>query len=335
MSEQNLSTQLGLPSLTKGGLPLFTFSATANRRTVGADIGAGSSQINDNSKKQYQIVDNLFVSHGSMTWTFGFELNQQSLDTLQYNFAAGGRYGFRYNQTSSNGGSTGDGGIVWASFLEGAINDNLLATSVVPYSYSWRSAAGFIQNDWKVRPNLTLNLGVRYSLQIPRAEANNLQGYYVPAKAQSMPMLYDYSKTTPLAATSISQVRVVAGGGGAAANGTTLNLPTPVSSVSVVPFAYSGVSGNSIFMAPINWTDFEPRLGLAYVPRLRGLNNFVIGGRYGLSHVAVTARTGAPLPNFGGPQALPSANTAFAQTLSGKDRKSTRLNSSHLGISYA
>ena len=317
MSGQNLSTQLGLPSLTKGGLPLFTFSATLNRRTVGADIGAGSSQINDNSERQYQIVDNLFVSHGSMTWTFGFELNQQNLDTLQYNFAAGGRYGFRYNQTTSNGGSTGDGGIVWASFLEGAINDNLLATSVVPYGYSWRGAAGFIQNDWKVRPNLTLNLGVRYSLQIPRAEANNLQGYYVPAKAQSMPILYDYSKNTPVAATSIAQVRVVAGGGGAAANGSTLNLPTPISSVSVVPFAYSGVSGNSTFMAPINWTDFEPRFGLAYVPRLRGLNNFVIRGGYGLSHVPLTGENRQPLPNFGGPQILPSANIAFAQTLSG------------------
>src|SRR5947208_8659399 len=189
MSGQNLSTQLGLPSLTKGGLPLFTFSATANRRTVGADIGAGSSQINDNSEKQYQIVDNLFVSRGSMTWTFGFELNQQSLETLQYNFAAGGRYGFRYNQTSSNGGFTGDGGIVWATFLQGVINDNLLATSLVPYSYTWRNAAGFLQNDWKVRPNLTLNPGLRYSLQIPRAESNNIHCLLTPSRAENSTIL--------------------------------------------------------------------------------------------------------------------------------------------------
>src|SRR5207245_9443553 len=112
-----------------------------------------------------------------------------------------------------------------------------------------------------------------------------------------MPILYDYSKTTSVAATSISQVRIVAGGGGAAANGSTLNLPTPISSVSVVPFAYSGVSGNSIFMAPINWTDFEPRFGLAYVPRLRGLNNFVLRRCFGPTHVPLTGEYHQTRPN--------------------------------------
>jgi len=306
MSGRNLSTELGLPSLTKGGLPLFTVSAAANRRTLGADIGAGSSQINDNSEKQYQVLDNLFISHGNMTWTIGFELNQQNLDTLQYNFAAGGRYGFRFNQTSSNGGTSGAGGIVWASLLEGVINDNLLATSLVPYHYSWRGAAGFVQNDWKIRPNLTLNLGVRYSLQIPRDESNNLQGYFLPAKAQHFPIVDANGNPTTL-----TSVRLVAGGTG------TLNLPTPLQSIPVPPFAYSGVGGNSIYVTPINWTDFEPRFGFAYAPRIFGLNNFVIRGGYGISHVPLTGQNRQPIPNFGGPAALPSLDPNSAQTLSG------------------
>ena len=305
MSGRNLSTELGLPSLTKGGLPLFTFSAAANRRTLGADIGAGNSQINDNSEKQYQVVDNLFITHGSMTWSIGFELNQKSLDMIQYNFGAGGRYGFRFNQTSSTGGSTSAGGIVWASFLEGVVNDNLLANAFIPYSYTWRNAAGFVQNDWKVRPNLTVNLGLRYSLQIPRGEANNYQGYYLPAAAQSFPVLDASGQPTTL-----TSVTLVSGGS------STLILPTPISSVAVLPFAHSGLSGNSRFISPINWADFEPRFGFAYTPHLLGAKNLVFRGGYGLSHVPLTGQNRQPIPSFGGPSQQNQMDVNYATRLS-------------------
>jgi outer membrane receptor protein involved in Fe transport len=48
------------------------------------------------------------------------------------------------------------------------------------YYYYWKSGAAFVQNDWRIKPNLTLNLGLRYSLQLPRAEKNNLQGAFRP-----------------------------------------------------------------------------------------------------------------------------------------------------------
>ncbi len=305
MSGRNLSTELGLPNLTKGGLPLFTFGFAANRRTNGADIGAGSSQINDNSETQYQIVDNLFITLGNMTWSIGFDLGRQTLNTLQYNFAAGGRYGFRYNQTSSNGGASGSGGIVFASFLEGAINDNLLATAIIPYSYQWKNAAVFVQNDWKVRPNLTINLGLRYSLQGPRTEAHNLQGYFVPSKGQAFPILD--AKGNPATLTEVTTL---------GSNPTKLKLSTPISSVYAPAFAYSGVAGNSRYQTPINWADFEPRFGFAYTPRLFGLSKFVLRGGYGLSHAPLTGQNRQPIPNFGGFTNLNPVSSDFAMRLS-------------------
>jgi outer membrane receptor protein involved in Fe transport len=57
---------------------------------------------------------------------------------------------------------------------------------IIDYDYRWKSYAGFVQNDWRIRPNLTLNLGMRYSLQTPRAEAHNLQGVFRTDLAQTV-----------------------------------------------------------------------------------------------------------------------------------------------------
>ena len=56
----------------------------------------------------------------------------------------------------------------------------------VPYYYRWNSGAAFIQDDWKIRPGLTLNIGLRYSIQMPRTEKYNNQGVFRPDLAQQV-----------------------------------------------------------------------------------------------------------------------------------------------------
>ena len=266
---QNLSTQLGLPSLTKGGLPGITFD-TLN---AFAGIAGEGSTLNDNDEEQYQIADNLYISHGKMTWTTGVLLAKDALNVTNYFGAAGGRYDFRFVQTDSNGTSRTDGNS-FASFLLGVPNDVLLADTVIPYHYRWESLGAFVQNDWKVRPNLTLNLGLRYSLQLPRTETNNLQGVFLPSMAQTIPL------PNPITLPGIGTL--------------------PVTSVTVPPFAFSGMGGRSAHLTPVNYMDFEPRFGFAYSPHWFGWNNFVVRGGYGLSHVPLTGQNRQPNPNFGG-----------------------------------
>jgi hypothetical protein len=50
----------------------------------------------------------------------------------------------------------------------------------VPNYYRWHYYAGFLQDDVRLRPNLTLNLGVRYEVETPRIDKYNYQGTFIP-----------------------------------------------------------------------------------------------------------------------------------------------------------
>jgi hypothetical protein len=265
---QNLSTQYGLPSLTKGGLPLISFELDS----FGA-IGSQGSQLNDNLEQQYEIADNFYITHGAMSIKFGVDLSRDMLNTMNFYAADGGNYSFRYVQTDATGagGNQGQvGGIGFASFLLGVPNQVSLANSLIPYYYRWYSGAGYVQDDWKIKPNFTLNLGLRYTLELPRTEEYNHQGFFDPALAQTVTL------ASPL----------------------TLPTGDVITQATEIPFAFDGYGGRSRYLTPIHWLDFEPRFGFSWQPAQSGFWNWVIRGGYGISHVPLTGNNRQPIPNF-------------------------------------
>src|SRR5262245_45570519 len=180
LTGRNFSTELGLPSITTGGLPEII--------TGVGSIGFSQSQQNENAEHSYEITDTVSWVRGSQSWKFGANLLQQRLKTIPLYGASGGRYEFNRNRTltNSNGGNTGTGGIEFAQFLLGVPGMTTLREVLIPYYYQWNSAAGFVQNSWKIRPNLTLELGMRYSLQLPRTEKYNNQGTFLPELAREV-----------------------------------------------------------------------------------------------------------------------------------------------------
>jgi hypothetical protein len=263
---RNFSTELGLPSLTAGGLPEFITGA--------GSIGWSQSQQNENTEHTHNISNNTSWVRGNKTWKFGFDLLQQRLKTIPMFGAPGGRYEFQRNRflTNSNGAATGDGGIEFAQFLLGVYNQTTLRDSLIPYYYNWNSAAAYVQNDWKVRKNLTLNLGFRYSLQLPRTEKYDRQGAFRPDLAREYPLP--------------QPVRLP--------DGRTITTAT------VVPFAYSGRGGRSRHITSIDWKGWEPRFGFAWVPGFdwNDSERLVVRGGYGLSHAPLTGLGRNPFPDF-------------------------------------
>ena len=283
---ENLSTENGLPSLTHGGVPNMAIGLG----TYGG-IGAGGSTLGDDVEERYSAGDTITLTRGSMTIKAGVEVTHELLNTVNYFAAAGGIYTFRNYQTDTNGASSGTGGIQFASFLLGVPNQVNMSNALLPYYYRWNSGSAFVQDDWKVRQNLTLNIGLRYALQLPRTEKFNHQGTFAPSLAQPYPL------ASPLQL----------------ADGNT------VSSVLVPPFALDGYGGRSRYLWPADYTDFEPRFGFAYSPGLLRWNQraIVIRGGYGLSHSPLNGQNRQPLPSFtAAASGSGPVNPSFAQRLS-------------------
>ena len=178
---KNWSTELGLPSITQGGLPSFLMGPYS--------MGFSQSQQNENVEQTYNIADNFTWLRKNMSWKFGVDLADMRLKTAPMYGGPGGRYEFNRNTSWTNSALTGGtGGAHYAQFLLGVPNLVTLRDSLFTYYYRWKSIATFVQNDWKVRPNLTLNFGLRYTLQYPREEQNNLQAAFMPELAREFPL---------------------------------------------------------------------------------------------------------------------------------------------------
>ncbi len=256
----NLNKELGLPNILPGGLPALP--------TTG---GQGSTE-NQDHEDRYGLTNIVYITKGKMSIKIGGDVSKALQNILPLYGAIGGVYAFSANQTNQNGGTTANtGGNSFASFELGVPNGITFRTATIPYYYRWWSGDGFVQDDWKIKPNLTVNLGIRYNLEMPRTEKYDNQGVFRPDLAKS------FALTTPMA----------------------LQDGTTLSSVLVPPFAYAGRGGNSRYLTPPDYKDFEPRFGFAWTPALLADHRVVIRGGYGMSHAPVSGANRLPSPDFG------------------------------------
>ncbi len=285
----NLNTILGLPNITKGGVPslsgLFPGSSFGGGGSTATGIGGGGSTNVEDREERYALTDIFYYQRGRMSWKFGVDISHALQNVIPLFAALGGQYPFNAIQTNSNGTATGTGGQAFASFLLGVPNGNVtLRSTLIPYYYRWNNFAGFVQNDWKAKPNLTFNLGVRYNLQTPRTEKYDNQGVFRVDMAQSVNL------PAPL----------------------TLQNGQVVTSTQVPPFVFSGRGGNSRYLTPVDYLGFEPRFGFAWSPGLLASKRVTVRGGYGLSHAPISGSFRLPTPDFGATQ--PFASTSPSTT---------------------
>jgi TonB dependent receptor len=103
---------------------------------------------------------------------FGGEFRVVQLNTFQTGDASND---FSFTSAFTQGPvatqATSTGGNALATFLLGYPNGSVTPSAAL--ALQTRYYAGFVQDDWKVTPSFTLNLGVRYELETPRTDRFN------------------------------------------------------------------------------------------------------------------------------------------------------------------
>jgi hypothetical protein len=186
-----IATVPGYDPITDLGLPPYTldsgFMATpgiyiSDYNTIQpglTDIGSQPWGIMRQATETYHLVGTLSKIKGKHELKIGGEGRLHYLNYAQPG-EPNGVYDFEFNGMSQYPWS--GGGDAMATFLTGSGNYGGWGGYEIPVfgaTASWQFA-GFVQDNWKVTPKLTLNLGVRYDLNTPRTERFNRGSYWDP-----------------------------------------------------------------------------------------------------------------------------------------------------------
>lgn len=260
----DLGTQLGIDNANAGGpgLLLLGFNGgdpSSPGSGVLTNVGSGGVQQRFQDAV-IQASDAVVWTHNRHVFHLGFEFWRDRINTF-YTGNSGALGAILFNGTftsSAPNTTTAVGGYGGADFYLGLPSAYGKGISAGQWGQRANIFAGYIQDDWRATPNLTINLGLRYEAHTPWVEANDKQDNFDLFTGQ-------------LLAPDCSKV----------------NLGTaPTTCKESSRGLYNGTYGAK---------DFQPRIGFAWTPAFLG-GKTVLRGAYSISSYLEGTGTNLRLP---------------------------------------
>ncbi|MGB9234748.1 MAG: TonB-dependent receptor [Terriglobales bacterium] len=190
LNPNSVGIDSGVTNPTDFGLPEIRVSGFESH-TIG---GNGSWPLYTTPNQTLQFTNSTSYLTGKHYLRFGAEFRTGSTDNLRDTYGPG------YVRFTDGGGP----GSALENFTTGYADYGYVAVGNSQRYVSQKSFGAFIQDEWRARPNLTLNVGLRYDLTLPISERHDLLGNFDPVnglvqvgKQISQPYSADYKNVAP------------------------------------------------------------------------------------------------------------------------------------------
>jgi len=217
------------------GLPLIRIAPNAG----GVSIGTAALPDAGNAVSSTTVADTLSITRGKQGIRTGAEVIYYQNNLI--------------NNQNSRGGIDFQ---KFEDFLTGAVFSSVLGAGISERSLRATDYNLFVQDDWKVSPRLTLNLGLRYELDLPPYDTRGRLATFDPALYKPQPLFINGVPQKPYVSGFVQAGNVIA----------QYDLP------------YLPKVGKRVLKS-IDPNNFAPRLGFAYAPLNSG--RLVVRGGYG------------------------------------------------------